>query len=452
MESSNSSESDARQAEQILAIPEGSLTEPGLEEVSHSWLRSANEHRVDPDDRAAPQVLLAGEIKAHREPLERLIHSARGEINHLYAMIRAGGYVVLLSDMTGLAVDHRGQEAEAGQFAYWGTWLGGVWAESIEGTNGIGTCIAEERPVTIHRRQHFRARHKNLSCSGAPVFGVDGRMVAVLDVSAIDPNLSERALGVTGGLTTVTAHAIEERYFRDHFCREWVVAIRIDDGASVALLAVDNNQRIVGANRAARLSFALDESVLQAGVSLWGLFERNLMLFRGSHECDVVARLTIKGSYETCTSIITAPPPQPERRGLASTVHHTHPRFELLQYVRDPASPDQTRGGLPPAAMRRVEEYIEAYLSNRIELPMLATIANLSVYHFAREFKRSTGVTPHSYLLRKRIERAKNMLAHTDYSLTEVALAAGFSDQSHLSRHFRQIIGSTPRQFRWSQR
>lgn len=77
--------------------------------------------------------------------------------------------------------------------------------------------------------------------------------------------------------------------------------------------------------------------------------------------------------------------------------------------------------------------------SENIELPRLATLANLSIYHFAREFirfKRSTDVTPHNYLLRKRVERAKDMLAHTDYSLTEVALAAGFSDQSHLARIF----------------
>jgi transcriptional regulator GlxA family with amidase domain len=133
-------------------------------------------------------------------------------------------------------------------------------------------------------------------------------------------------------------------------------------------------------------------------------------------------------------------------------LYHTHPRFELLTYVRDPAPPAVARGGLAPAAMRRVDEYMEAHLSENIELYMLSTIANLSIYHFAREFKRSTGVTPHNYLLRKRVERAKDMLARTDYSLTEVALAAGFSDQSHLSRHFRQMIGSTPRNFRWSQR
>ena len=60
-----------------------------------------------------------------------------------------------------------------------------MWSEAIEVTNGIGSGIAEERPITIHRNQHFRSRHTDLSCSGAPVFGVDGRLMAVLDVSAI---------------------------------------------------------------------------------------------------------------------------------------------------------------------------------------------------------------------------------------------------------------------------
>jgi AraC-like DNA-binding protein len=428
VKSNSLSKSHAQQVEQILAIAERSLTESAVEEVSKSWLRSANEHRVDPADRVAPQILVGSEIKTRREPLEKLIFTARGEIDHLYAMIRAAGYVVLLCDITGSAIDHRGQETEVSQFAYWGTWLGGVWSESIEGTNGIGTCIAEERAVTIHRGQHFRARHKDLSCSGAPVFGVDGRMIAVLDVSAIDPNLSERALGLTGALTTMTARAIEERHFREHFRREWIVVIQMEEIDSAVLLAVDGNQRIVGANRGARRCFALDESGLRAGISLWLLFKRNLALFRGNYGADVTARLLVEGSHETCPAIITAPADRPDgQQSIASTVHHTHPRFELLAYVRDPAPPAVARGGLPPAAMRRVDEYIEAHLSENIELPMLSTIANLSIYHFAREFKRSTGVTPHNYLLRKRVERAKDMLARTDYSLTEVALAAGFS-------------------------
>ena len=95
----------------------------------------------------------------------------------------------------------------------------------------------------------------NLSCSGAPVFGVDGRLVAVLDVSAIDPELSERAHALTGALTTKSARAIEERFFREQFHREWIVAVVPPEGQFLGmLLAVDGDQRIVGANRAARRS------------------------------------------------------------------------------------------------------------------------------------------------------------------------------------------------------
>jgi AraC-like DNA-binding protein len=67
---------------------------------------------------------------------------------------------------------------------------------------------------------------------------------------------------------------------------------------------------------------------------------------------------------------------------------------------------------------------------------------------------RRSPTTPaaNNYLVHKRVERAKEMLARTDYSLTEIALTTGFSDQSHLARHFRNIVGSTPKQFRWSQR
>jgi transcriptional regulator GlxA family with amidase domain len=65
--------------------------------------------------------------------------------------------------------------------------------------------------------------------------------------------------------------------------------------------------------------------------------------------------------------------------------------------------------------------------------------------------KRSTGITPHQYLIQQRVERAREMLTHTNLSLSEVAYAVGFSDQSHLAHHFRQAFGITPGRFRWWQ-
>ena len=437
-------------AEYVYRVAEGQTPAQGIEQVSTSWQRCANMYGVNPVDNAAPRILTHQEIKDLREPLEDLALSAQQEIDRLYGLVRQAGYTILFCDTTGVAVEHRGEDAEANRFEYWGTWLGGVWSEEIEGTNGIGTCIAEERPVTIHRGQHFRSRHINLSCSGAPVFGPHGRLMAVLDVSAIDPALSESAHALTGALTVMSARAIEERFFREQFRSDWIFAIALPEGRPGMLLAVDGNQRIVGANRTARGSLLLDDQRLRVGVNLWSVFDRNHALFHRKDQTDIPIQLTLAGSDATCLALVT--PPDNTVRSTTNAALHARPRLDLLATLRPTAPPIQARGGVSPGAMRRLREYVEAHLSESIELRELAGIAGLSVFHFAREFKHSTGVTPHHYVVQKRVERAKNMLARTDFTLSEIALASGFSDQSHLTRHFRRMLGTTPREFRWSQR
>jgi len=450
----SSSDTPAQHAEDVYSVAQGNPPPIGIEQVSASWRRSATEHGVDPLNSEAPRILLPNELKDFREPLDELIFSAQEEIDRLYRVVREAGYTVLLCDTAGVAVEHRGDNADASRFRYWGTWLGGVWSEAIEGTNGIGTCIAEERPVTVHRSQHFRSRHIDLSCSAAPVFGVDGKLMAVLDVSAIDPELSERAHALTGALTATAARAIASRLFRERFRRDWIVAVSpLEDGEPGMLLAVDGNQRIVGADRAARTALLLDDQKLRTGISLWGFFERDLGLFRRKDIADVATRLTIAGSNETWPALVT--PPESTlgaRPSRTSAALHTRPRLNVLASLRQRAPAAQARGGLPPGAMRRVREYVDAHLGESMDLAELASIAGLSVFHFARQFKQSAGVTPHSYLVQRRVERAQDLLARTDLALSEIAVAAGFSDQSHLARHFRQMLGTTPREFRWSQR
>ena len=146
----------ARHAELVNLVAEGQAPELGVDEVATSWQRSAIKHGINPDSTEAPRILTSQELRELREPLDNLVRSAREEIDRLYKVVREAGYTVLLCDTTGAAVDHRGNDADASEFKYWGTWLGGVWSEAAEGTNGIGTCIAEERPVTVHRGQHYR--------------------------------------------------------------------------------------------------------------------------------------------------------------------------------------------------------------------------------------------------------------------------------------------------------
>ena len=189
-------EARAAHAEQVDLVAQGGTPAQGFDVVSSSWQRCLTQYGVNPINDEAPRILTPHEFKDFRQPIEDLISTARDEIDRLYNLVREAGYTLLFCDRTGVVVEHRAGDADASRFKHWGIWLGAVWSEVAEGTNGIGTCTTEERPVTVHRSQHFRSRHIGLSCSGAPIFGVDGKLIAVLDVSTFDPELSERAHGV----------------------------------------------------------------------------------------------------------------------------------------------------------------------------------------------------------------------------------------------------------------
>ena len=106
------------------------------------------------------------------------------------------------------------------------------------------------------------------------------------------------------------------------------------------------------------------------------------------------------------------------------------------------------RGGLRPRRLRLVKDYIESNLPNEITLADLSKIAAVSPTHFCRSFHKSTGISSHQYILRRRIERAKELLIASKMPIAEIALATGFSDQSHLTKQFRSLVGTTPWRFR----
>ncbi len=109
-------------------------------------------------------------------------------------------------------------------------------------------------------------------------------------------------------------------------------------------------------------------------------------------------------------------------------------------------------GSLSAAQLSHVRAYIEAHLAQDVLLARLAALVNMSVYHFTRVWKQATGLAPHQYVIRCRIERAKQLLMHEALSIGEVAAQVGFFDQSHFSRTFTRIIGLTPKMFLQHQR
>ncbi|NJN85100.1 MAG: helix-turn-helix transcriptional regulator [Leptolyngbyaceae cyanobacterium SL_7_1] len=104
-------------------------------------------------------------------------------------------------------------------------------------------------------------------------------------------------------------------------------------------------------------------------------------------------------------------------------------------------------GGLPQHKLRLVTDYINDCLERELSLKELAAIAQMSQWHFCRAFKQATGLSPHQYLIHQRVERAKQLLQNGGMSLGAVAIACGFTHQSHLHRHFKRLTGMTPKTF-----
>lgn len=122
---------------------------------------------------------------------------------------------------------------------------------------------------------------------------------------------------------------------------------------------------------------------------------------------------------------------------------------ELIQrYSIGRARPDQYKGGLSGAQLRRTLEYIDGCLNLNLNGNSIAAVAGLSKYHFGKAFKQSTGMTLHHYVLNRRIRRSRELLVRSDLPLAAVAEAAGFSNQSHLTTVFSTRIGMSPRAYR----
>lgn len=104
-----------------------------------------------------------------------------------------------------------------------------------------------------------------------------------------------------------------------------------------------------------------------------------------------------------------------------------------------------TAQGLPKHKLYQATDYINDFLDQELSLAKIAAIVEMSPFHFARLFKQSTGLAPHQFVIRCRVERARELLMRGDRSIADIATEVGFANQSHLTRHFKHIVGVTPK-------
>jgi len=251
-------------ADQVAkAVASGGATRSAL---VASWRRSAQLHQLDPAADAPPRRLPAARLAEARETTEPVLRVAVPALDRLYRAIGGGGCSALLADGAGVSLERRGDAGDDKTFDAWGLWTGAVWSEEAEGTNGIGTCLVEQRPLTVHRAQHFFARNALLSCSTAPVFDERGRLAAALDVSSCRDDHTEGFARLVALAVVETARRIEAELFRQAFPKARIVVATAAETLGPALLAIDADDLVVGATRAARAAFGLASPSIASGL------------------------------------------------------------------------------------------------------------------------------------------------------------------------------------------
>jgi AraC family transcriptional regulator len=246
----------------------------------------------------------------------------------------------------------------------------------------------------------------------------------------------------------------------EHWHTEHTVLISLSDGCP-AELRTGTGIRIVGTQK--RGSICVLPSGLTHKASLGGpsehvaLYVEPSLLNRAAAESKLPGGFELLERYTREDAVISSigmallgelDSDGPSGRLYAESLTNLLAMHLLRHYTSANNRPQLSNGGLSGQKLRRVMNFIAENFANDIKLGELAHAAGMSNFHFAREFKRTTGTTPHQYLIRFRIDRAKSLLGNKNLSLAEVGLLSGFSHQSHFTRLFRKITGATPHAYR----
>lgn len=164
---------------------------------------------------------------------------------------------------------------------------------------------------------------------------------------------------------------------------------------------------------------------LRTGAAQWQEWVRRVIALLDAAVCQLDHHHAVHGTVVTAASLI---------------------RKQLDPEVA-PVAQDK-RGGLRAWQARKVRAYIDSHIEAPVPIADLCALAKLSEAHFSRAFRRTFGKAPHAFVIRRRVERAAQYMLQTDAALSDIALRCGFTDQSHLCKHFRQITGYTPAAWR----
>ncbi|MDF2142798.1 GAF domain-containing protein [Paenirhodobacter sp. CAU 1674] len=252
----------ARNHAEIVQSVVASSSALGRAGFAASWRRSLIHHKIDPGTPQPSERLSESEMRARREASGLLVQIATPVLDRLARAACDAGCTVLLSDASGLVLDERVRAGDARDFHASDLAPGTNWSEGAQGTNGIGTCLAEGRPVVVWRDQHFRATNTGLTCMGAPVFGATGELAGVIDVSSARGDMTEGYARLVALTVQDAAQRIEADLFRASYDGARILSTGAGESApqGVMLLALDRDDLVIGATRAARRHLGIEDA------------------------------------------------------------------------------------------------------------------------------------------------------------------------------------------------
>ena len=221
-------------------------------DIYDSWMRCIT-LGLDALRPPSPEFVDAAVLRQEQQRCSLVRGLALAEMHTLHQQIAGSNFMIAFATAEGLLLDSISDSSFSDASDAACIRAGSIWTESICGTNGLGTAAYLKRPIVVHGREHFFARYNNLTCVAAPIFAPDGEVAGILDASS--DCMSRQAH--TQALVAMAATQIENGLFREQHRGNILIAFH-NRGEylhtlSAGLLAVDNDGRILAANRAARV-------------------------------------------------------------------------------------------------------------------------------------------------------------------------------------------------------
>jgi transcriptional regulator of acetoin/glycerol metabolism len=268
-----------RHFDRIHAIIDGTgkcVSPPSDDRVTRSWMRCATEYGLTPLGAYQVDVRPRKELLQRQEKLQQVLTTAQVEMANLYQQLAGSGFAVLLADADGVVMDCIGDSAFTDKAFETGIFAGAVWSESQQGTNGMGTCLIEKRPMVVHQLDHFLFRNTGLTCSASPIFGPAGEIIAVLDASS-DSRLAQQH---TLALVNMSAQTIENRIFINCYKNEFVVRFHSRPEFVGTLgegqVAISQDGQVIAANRSALFQLGFQDRHELVGLGINQVFTLSL--------------------------------------------------------------------------------------------------------------------------------------------------------------------------------